>query len=74
MKLEWRELFRALERLVTFPDSGRAVPEIGKPAIRKIIYGDYRVVYRRSPTRVSIVTVRHGRQRFDATELKRRQD
>jgi len=67
-----QNLFRAVERLAAFPDSGRVVPEVGKPEIREVLYGEYRVVYRRTSKRVSIVTVRHGRQLLDLAELKAR--
>ena len=39
------ELFTAVERLVDFPKSGRTVPEVGSPRIRKLIFGTYRVSY-----------------------------
>lgn len=66
-----RGLFPALERLIAFPDSGRAVPEVGKPGVREVIYRDYRVIYRRTASRISIVTIRHGRQLLKPAELRR---
>lgn len=39
-------IFSAVERLVQFPYAGRIVPERKEPAIRKIIVGLFRVVYR----------------------------
>jgi plasmid stabilization system protein ParE len=67
-----RGLFRVVERTVRFRDSGRIVPEVGKPDIREVLHGDYRIVYRRTAARLSIVTVRHGRQLLDPTELRGR--
>lgn len=65
-----RGLFRLVERTVRFPNSGRVVPEVGKPDIREVFHGDYRIVDRRTTTRLSIVTVRHGRRLLDPTELR----
>jgi len=67
-----QELFRILERVVRFPDSGRIVPEVGKPELREALHGEYRVVYRRTTKRVSVLMIRHARQLLDLTELQRR--
>ena len=50
-------IIAAVERLESFPDSGRIVPERGDPSIREVIVRPYRVVYRRRPTEVEIATV-----------------
>ena len=47
----------AVERLGTFPESGRMVPEIGDPAIREVIVDPYRVVYRVRGNTTEVVTV-----------------
>jgi toxin ParE1/3/4 len=65
-------LFRVIDRVVSFPDSGRVLPEVGKPEIREMLYGEFRIVYRRTAKRVSIITIRHGRQLIDLGELKGR--
>jgi len=49
----------AVERLRTFPESGRIVPEFGERALREVLWRNYRVVYRFSPKLVEIVTVLH---------------
>lgn len=41
-----RSLFRAVERLPVFPESGRVVPEFKDATIREIIHRPCRVVYR----------------------------
>ena len=41
-----RRLFDAVERLQSFPESGRIVPEFGDPGIREVIRRPCRVVYR----------------------------
>lgn len=55
-------IFNAVKRLGRFPKSGRLVPEIDRPNIREMILGSYRIVYRIEKKRISILTVRHGRQ------------
>lgn len=51
------ELYRAVEQLVQFPDSGRIVPEQDLPEIRELIRPPYRIVYRRRPEVVEILLV-----------------
>jgi plasmid stabilization system protein ParE len=41
-----QRLVSAVERLGTFPESGRVVPELGSADIREVIVRPYRVVYR----------------------------
>ncbi len=41
-----RNLFDSVERLPSFPESGRIVPEFGDPSIREVIRRPCRVVYR----------------------------
>ena len=50
----------AVARLEDHPLSGRVVPEVGDEAIRELIRGNYRIVYRLKQDVVEIVTVFHG--------------
>jgi plasmid stabilization system protein ParE len=54
------DVFKAVERLTSFPKSGRAVPEYGISNIREIILGNYRIIYRETAKLVSIITVYHS--------------
>ena len=63
-----RGLFDAVKTLSAHPRRGRMVPELSRDEIREIVHGDYRVVYRVSSRRVEVLTVRHGRRRFDPEE------
>ncbi len=66
----WVEgLFEAVTKLSRFPESGRIVPEVGDPLFRELFHGAYRVVYRLGNDRVEILTVRHGKRRFDPDEV-----
>lgn len=39
------ELIDRALALGQFPEMGRAVPEVGDPAVREIVHGSYRMVY-----------------------------
>ena len=69
--LRWLDgLFAVTDRLETFPESGRIVPDIGMPEFREVVYRKaYRVIYRLGKTRVAILTVRNFAQLLDMTEL-----
>ena len=64
------DLFAKVGRLRSFPQSGRVVPEVNRPDIREIIFKKYRVVYRVAGQQVSILTVRHGKQRLPLEEVE----
>jgi plasmid stabilization system protein ParE len=68
-ELTLRRLVAAVERLHQFPDSGRMVPERRPPALREVLSGPYRIVYRRAATRVEIVTVFRASRDFSAPGL-----
>ena len=55
-----QQLIAAVERLPTFPQSGRVVPEVDNPAIREVIHGSYRIVYRLRHGEIHILTVHHA--------------
>ena len=62
-------VFSSVERLTTFPESGRIVPEINSLAIRELLYGNYRIIYRIEEKQLSILTIRHGRQVLPVDEI-----
>jgi addiction module RelE/StbE family toxin len=62
-------VFSSVERLTTFPESGRIVPEINSLAIRELLYGNYRIIYRIEEKQLSILTIRHGRQILPVDEI-----
>ncbi|NOU11624.1 MAG: type II toxin-antitoxin system RelE/ParE family toxin [Nitrospira sp.] len=55
-----QQLIAAVERLPTFPQSGRVVPEANNPAIREVLQGSYRIVYRLIHDEIHILTVHHA--------------
>jgi addiction module RelE/StbE family toxin len=52
-----QRLVVAPERLQSFPESGRVVPERGQPEIRELIVRPFRLVYRLQGDTIEIVTV-----------------
>ena len=63
-------VFEKVKELKGFPESGRIVPEINNNTIRELIYGNYRIVYRVEINRISILTVRHGKQLLPVDAIK----
>ena len=60
---------RVVDRIVgrlasacTFPDSGRAVPELASPEVRELVEWPYRLIYRVTPAAVEVLAIVHGRQ------------
>ena len=67
----WVErLFAKAETLAASPRRGRIVPELDRPDMREIHFGNYRVIYRIGGAEVVILTVRHGRRHLDIDELR----
>jgi plasmid stabilization system protein ParE len=62
-------VFKKVEDLKTFPESGRIVPETDNKTIRELIYGNYRIIYRLEEKRLSVLTVRHGKQVLPVDEV-----
>ena len=58
--IQWAETIQnKIARLKDFPKSGRVVAEIRREAIREIIVGSYRVIYKLEKS-ISILTIFHG--------------
>ncbi|MGH9341024.1 MAG: type II toxin-antitoxin system RelE/ParE family toxin [Acidobacteriota bacterium] len=58
-----RGAFETVGRLAKLPHSGRVVPELGRPDIREVIYGFYRIIYRVTPRTGEPQAVRPGMDR-----------
>jgi plasmid stabilization system protein ParE len=65
-----KAIFSKVEQLEVSPEIGRIVPEIGNSQFRELIYYNYRLIYRIEKIRISIVTVRHGRQLLPIDEIR----
>ena len=62
-------VFSKVEQLKSSPEIGRIVPEINNTPFREIIYGNYRIIYRIEKKRISILTIRHGKQILPINEI-----
>ena len=63
-----RNTFARVAQLGRYPESGRMVPELGRPEVRQLAHLPYRIIYRVEPKRVLVLTVRHGREELDSEE------
>ena len=72
--IKWVEtLFEKVQMLETSPQIGRTVPEVNRNDIRELIYGNYRIIYLEMNKQISILTIRHGKQKLPPEELKEEQ-
>ncbi len=62
-------VFSKVEKLKSSPEIGRIVPEISNKQFRELIYGNYRIIYRIEKKRISILTIRHGKQILPIQEI-----
>ncbi|MBN2267743.1 MAG: type II toxin-antitoxin system RelE/ParE family toxin [Candidatus Babeliaceae bacterium] len=62
-------VFSKVEKLKSSPEIGRVVPEIRNDQFRELIYGNYRIIYRIEKKRISILTIRHGKQILPIEEI-----
>jgi plasmid stabilization system protein ParE len=68
--IAWVEkVFEKVDLLKLSPKMGREVPEISRKEIREIIFGNYRIIYRIEKTKISILTIRHGKQILPVDEI-----
>jgi len=62
-------VFSKIKNLEVSPEMGRVVPEINNIQIREIIFGKFRIIYRKEKNQISILTVRHGMQILPLDEI-----
>lgn len=68
--MKWIDaVFSKVDQLKSSPEIGRIVPEIDDSQFRELIYGNYRIIYRIEKRRVSILTIRHGKQVLPIDEI-----
>jgi addiction module RelE/StbE family toxin len=59
-----QEIFEKSEKLNSFPEVGRIVPEIGDSNIRELIIYSYRLIYEIFPNKIEILALIHGKRNF----------
>ncbi|MFN2365664.1 MAG: type II toxin-antitoxin system RelE/ParE family toxin [Desulfurivibrionaceae bacterium] len=68
--VKWIEtIFKKVGQLTLSPQSGRVVPEVNDTGIRELIYWNYRIIYRVEDKRISMLTIRHGKQILPIDEI-----
>ncbi len=63
-------LVLSVDRLTSFPESGRQVPEAANPKVRELIVSSYRVIYRLKRGVVQILAVVHGARSLSSMKPK----
>ena len=58
------EIIDKSEKLNTFPEIGRIVPEIGDSNIRELIIYSYRLIYEIFPNRIEVLALIHSKRNF----------
>ncbi|MGH9389346.1 MAG: type II toxin-antitoxin system RelE/ParE family toxin [Vicinamibacteria bacterium] len=67
---EWvARLRRRAVKAAAIPRAGRIVPEFGRPEVREVLLGNYRLVYQVSGKTVTILTVFEGHRLLSLPEL-----
>ncbi len=57
------------DALTDHPDRGRRLPELPESGLRELLIGNYRIVYRRTPKTVEVLTVFDGHRLLREDEL-----
>jgi len=69
--MQWAsDIFDSTDKLREHPRLGRIVPEIQEDEYRELIEGNYRIIYLIGTSKISVLTVRHGKQLLSVEELK----
>ena len=54
------KIIERVDQLQNFNKSERVVPEFNSEAIRELIEGNYRIVYKISPNQIAIIRIHHA--------------
>ena len=69
--IEWAtDIFDSTEKLKDHPKLGRVVPEIRDENYRELLEGNYRVIYWLGNSKISVLTVCHGKAILPIDEVK----
>ena len=58
------EIVEKYEKLNSFPEVGRIVPEIDDPNIRELLIYSYRLIYEVFPNKVEVLALIHSKRNF----------
>ncbi|PCJ47495.1 MAG: plasmid stabilization protein [Gammaproteobacteria bacterium] len=69
--MQWAsDIFDSTEKLSEHPRLGRIVPEIQEVEYSELIEGNHRIIYFIGVSKISVLTVRHGKQLLFVENLK----
>jgi len=68
------EIAEKSEKLNSFPEIGRIVPEIADPKIRELLIYSYRLIYEVFPDKIEILALVHGKRNFIRDFLNKKRD
>ena len=54
------KIVNRVDQLINFPKSGRVVPEFNNDLLRELIQGNYRIVYKITSSKVTILRIHHA--------------
>ena len=54
------KIISRVDQLANFPKSGRVVPEFENDSIRELIQGNYRIIYKVTTQKISIIRIHHS--------------
>jgi toxin ParE1/3/4 len=63
------DVLAAVDRVASFPHSGRVVPETRDRSLREVVVGNYRIIYRAKQELVEILTVYRGARLLDPSKV-----
>ena len=63
-------LIISAERIKSFPESGRHVPEVSDPKVRELLVESYRIIYRLKKGTAQVLAVIHGARNLRGTKLR----
>jgi len=64
-----KKLKASVNRLRRYADGGAMVVEVGRPNVREIFQGQYRIIYRIAEHQIDILTVFHGARLLDPSDF-----
>ena len=65
------EIVEKSEKLNSFPEVGRIVPETGEPNIRELFIYSYRLIYEVFPDKVEVLALVHSKRNFIKDSLNK---
>lgn len=65
-----QKVLKAADKLQTFPQIGRPVPESDRDDIKELIFQNYRIIYRIGVTNIVILAILHGSRNLKRMKTK----